>query len=79
MINKDEPRHKKLQATLKELRKSQKVTQQELAEHLGKPQSFVSKYESGEQNIDVIQFVDICLALNLDPKKGFELIYYKIQ
>lgn len=79
MINKDEPKYQRLQEALKELRKSLSVTQKELADLLGKPQSFVSKYESGERNIDVIEFVDICQALNLDPTKGFNKIYSRIQ
>jgi transcriptional regulator with XRE-family HTH domain len=36
-----------------------------LAEALGKPQSFVAKYENGERRIDVIEFVDITSALGV--------------
>lgn len=53
--------------TLSKLRKGQSITQQELADRLGKPQSFVSKYESGERKIDVIEFIDIVQSLELDP------------
>ena len=43
------------------------LTQCELANKLGKPQSFVSKYESLERRIDVIEFVDICIAMESTP------------
>jgi transcriptional regulator with XRE-family HTH domain len=43
------------------------LTQQELAERLGKPQSFVAKYEGGERRLDVVEFVVIARALGADP------------
>ena len=45
------------------------VTQLELSRALGKPQSFVSKYESGERRLDVIEFITICEALGIAPTK----------
>ncbi len=48
-------------------RKNKSITQIELAEKLGKPQSYISKYESGERRIDVIEFIEICEALQIDP------------
>lgn len=50
-----------------EARKSQKITQQTVAEALKKPQSFVSKYESGERRLDVIEFFAVAKALGQDP------------
>ena len=49
-------------------RKSRSLTQSELAERLRKPQSFVSKYESGERRLDVVELLDICAALRIDPR-----------
>lgn len=43
------------------------VTQDELASRLGKPQSFVSKSERRQRRIDVVEFVAIAEALELDP------------
>lgn len=47
-------------------RESNGVTQQQLAEQLGRPQSYVSKYEAGERRLDVIEFADVCAVLALD-------------
>jgi transcriptional regulator with XRE-family HTH domain len=55
-----------LQKTLLELRQLHKLTQSDVASMLGKPQSYVSKYESGERRLDVIEFLDVCNALQTD-------------
>ena len=47
-------------------RKAAGLTQYELAEKLGKPQSFVAKYEAGERRIDVVEFIAICRAISVD-------------
>lgn len=43
------------------------LTQLEVATRLSKPQSFVAKYEGGERRLDVIEFMEICEALKIDP------------
>lgn len=48
-------------------RKSADITQQDLAERLEKPQSFVSKYERRERRLDVIEFVSIARTIGFDP------------
>ena len=60
------PRQILLQSLLIEARKAKGLTQTELAEKLGKPQSFVAKYENGERRIDVIEFVDIATVLGIE-------------
>lgn len=52
---------------LVEKRNESGLTQQALSKHLGKPQSYVSKYENGERRLDVIEFLTIAKALKMDP------------
>ena len=47
------------------------IRQQALAKKLGRPQSFIAKYEGGERRIDLIEFVAIAKALGADPLKLF--------
>ncbi|MER8377493.1 helix-turn-helix domain-containing protein [Mesorhizobium sp. M1406] len=48
-------------------RKTKGVTQTKVADMLGRPQSFVAKYEGGERRLDVIEFLDVAEALDIDP------------
>lgn len=60
-------RHQELIAFIASVRKAAEITQVELAERLGKPQSFVSKVERGERRLDVIEFCELAKALGHDP------------
>ena len=52
-----------LRRILKDLREEKHLTQAQLARKLSVPQSFVSKYETGERRLDVIETLQICQAL----------------
>ena len=60
------PRYQELIERLKSARKAAKLTQQELADRLKKPQSYVSKYENAERRLDIAEFLEIAAALGLD-------------
>lgn len=51
---------------LREARERAGLTQLAVAKQLKRPQSYVSKYESGERRLDVIEFVRVAAALNMD-------------
>jgi transcriptional regulator with XRE-family HTH domain len=44
-------------------RKDAGWTQVELAYRLKRPQSFVSKYERGERRLDVVEFIEVVMAI----------------
>jgi transcriptional regulator with XRE-family HTH domain len=48
-----------LAAKLREARKDAGLTQQQAAKLLGKPQSFISKLESGERRLDAVELLTI--------------------
>ena len=56
--------HKILRQLLRDTRTAAGVRQIDLAEELGTPQSYVSKYESGERRLDILEVRRVCLALN---------------
>jgi transcriptional regulator with XRE-family HTH domain len=59
--------HLRLVALLAEARRSAGMTQAELAKRLGRHQSFVSTYESGQRRVDVVEFASICEAVGVRP------------
>ncbi len=65
------PEYQVLRELLAAQRKSQGLTQADVAQLIGRPQSFVAKYEGGERRIDVVEFLAIAKALNADPQSLF--------
>ena len=59
--------HNQLRDVLLDARRKKGLTQVEVATLLEKPQSFVSKYESGERRLDIIEFLEVCKALKVNP------------
>jgi transcriptional regulator with XRE-family HTH domain len=59
--------HAILVTRLRQLRQQADLTQAEVAERLGRPQSYVAKTESGERRLDVVEFVALVQALDADP------------
>ena len=56
---------KKFRVFLRKMRQARKaadLTQQDVARLLGKPQSFVSKCESGERRVDVVELMEFARA-----------------
>ncbi len=56
---------------LVDARRSAGLRQTDLADRLGKPQSFVSKIERGERRIDLVEFLIVARALGAD---GVDLV-----
>lgn len=71
--------HIKLRNELKKIRKDAGLTQKQLSEKLEKPQSYVSKYEIGDRNLDFIEVIQVCIACKKYPdellKKITDSIY----
>jgi transcriptional regulator with XRE-family HTH domain len=59
--------HRAFIAVLVAARKAAGLTQQQVAVRLRKPQSFVSKYETGERRLDVPEFIRVSHRLGADP------------
>lgn len=45
------------------------LTQEELAEKLDRPQSFVAKYEQQERRLDIVELLHISKILRADPQQ----------
>jgi len=60
-----ESQKRRLRELLRKLREATGLRQVDLAERLKRPQSFVSKYESGEKTLDFLEVREVCRALDL--------------
>ena len=65
----DTARYRRFRELLIEARKAAGLSQSSLAEMLDRVQTFVSKYERGERRLDVVEFLDVAMALDIDPIK----------
>ena len=52
-------------ALLRKIRPEAGLTQAQLAEHLNTDQTVISKIESGERRIDVLELREICKAIGI--------------
>lgn len=75
----DAEQYKVVGTCLAAARRRAKLTQQELAATLGKPQSFVSEYERGQRRVDVLELLTVAHALGADPIKLFRQIVAAIR
>jgi transcriptional regulator with XRE-family HTH domain len=50
-------------------RKVRNLSQREVAEKFGRPQSYLGKFENGKRNLDVVEFIEVAKAIGVDPKR----------
>ncbi len=61
------PLYRRFLRAIKQARQDSGLTQVEVAEKIGRPQSFISNCESGERRIDVAEFVYLCSVYGVEP------------
>ena len=61
------PEHLKMCEMLKAERKKVGLIQKDLAKQLNRPQSFVSKYEIGERELNLLEFLEVAKVIGFDP------------
>ena len=69
------PRYERLIECLIDARKSQHLTQVQLADELDKPQSYIAKIEGRERKIDIIEFFELCKQLNVNPINRLQTVF----
>jgi len=66
------PAYALLLRQLREARLRTGMTQAQAAQRLGRPQSFISKCESGERRIDIVELLQLCGVYGCDPREIIE-------
>ena len=62
----------RLSSLLRQIRLDSGLTQLQLAEKIGVTQSYVSKYENGEQRLDLIELEAVCKATGISLTRFVE-------
>jgi len=62
-------RYKIFREMLGHARNEKGLRQAEVAEQLGRPQAFVSKYERGDRRLDMPEFLEIADVLGIDVER----------
>lgn len=73
------PEYQKVIEKLVEIRREAGMTQCQLAELMGREQSFIWRLEKGERRLDLIEFHWICEALNKKASVVYSEIMDEIQ
>jgi transcriptional regulator with XRE-family HTH domain len=60
-----DPAYGVLYPLLRDVRKERKLSQAAVAKRLNRPQSFVSKYETGERRLDLVELRQVCAAVGI--------------
>jgi transcriptional regulator with XRE-family HTH domain len=68
-LNANRRQQKALLSLLRELRKKAGLRQVDMAKALGKPQAFVSYYESGARRLDLLELRQVCEVLGVPLTK----------
>lgn len=61
--------YRRLVTALADARRQAGMSQYDLAARLGVDQPFISKYEAGRRRLDVIEFLQIVAALEIDYRE----------
>lgn len=65
-------------AVLVAARRDAGVSQVELAQRLGRTQSFISQIERGVRRLDIIEFYAVAQAMKIDPVVLFSAVVEKL-
>lgn len=70
--------HSKVHVTIREYligqRLKLKLSQRELAKKINVTHSLIGKIETGDRRLDIVEIVEYCIALELNPKKILDLV-----
>jgi transcriptional regulator with XRE-family HTH domain len=68
-----------LRLWLKSKRDEKGLSIRALAEMLGRHHSIVGKIEQSRRKIDIVEFVEYCRILGVDPHDGLEIIILEME
>lgn len=71
--------HRHLVEVLIQARKAAGLTQTDIAERIGRDQTFISLIERGQRRVDVIEFISLAKAIGNDPVELLESVVRRVE
>lgn len=59
---------------LRDEREAQSLSVRDLAVVMKRSHSYIGKVETAERRLDVLEYVEYCRALDIDPREGLALL-----
>ena len=72
------PQYTKLRAWLKAQREARGLSLREAANKVGRHHSVIGKMEQNRRKIEIVEFVEYCQALGIDPHEGIDVLLTSI-
>lgn len=63
-----------LRAWLKTQREEKGLTLRQVGERVGRHHSVIGKLEQNRRRIDIVEFIEYCLSLDIDPHEGLDVL-----
>lgn len=67
-------RYDKLRDWLRSQREAKDLTMRAVSEELGIHHSIIGKLEQNRRRIDIVEFVEYCRVLGIDPHEGLDIL-----
>jgi transcriptional regulator with XRE-family HTH domain len=61
------------------MRESRNLSLRDVAELMGRHHSVIGKMEQARRKIEIVEFVEYCQILDVDPREGLEILISSIQ
>jgi len=68
------PQYEDLRSWLKQEREKKGLTLRDVAAVIGRHHSIIGKLEQSGRKIDIVEYVDYCVALGIDPHVGLTIV-----
>ncbi len=73
------PHYDKLRVWLKSQREKQSLSLREVSERWGRHHSVLGKIEQARRKIEIVEFIELCEVLDIDPHDGLSVLYESIK
>lgn len=68
------PHYKRIREWLRSQREDHGLSLRDAAAKVQRHHSVIGKWEQNRRRLDIVEYVDYCLAMDIDPREGLEIL-----